>query len=83
MSLCLVHRKKENKEKLLIQAIGCNWCPSPFVSEDDHGVIRMFILIRQSTNSSCNATVVISVDDRFVVVYCVYIICDCNLSTVI
>ena len=83
MVLCPVHRKRENEEKLLIQAIGCSCCPSPFVTEDDHSVVRMFVLIRQSTNSSCNATVVISVDGHFVVVYCVCIICDCKLSTLI
>jgi len=81
MAVCLVHRKRENEEKLLIRAIGCSCCPSPFVSEDEHSVLRMFILIRHSTNSSCYATVVISVDDHFVVVYCVYIICDCSLCT--
>jgi hypothetical protein len=81
VALCLVHRKRENKEKLLIRAIGYSCGPSPFVSEDEHSVLRMFILIRQSTNSSCYATVVISVDDHFVVVYCVYIICDCSFST--
>ena len=52
----------------------------PLLSEDEHIAFRTFILIRQSTNSSC-ATVIISVDDNFVVVYCIYIICDCNLST--
>ena len=81
MALCLVHRKRENEEKLPIWAIGCICCPSPFVSEDEHIVLRMFILIGQSKNFSCYATVVISVDDHFVVVYCVYIFCDCNFPT--
>lgn len=83
MARCLVHRKRENKEKLFIWAIGCSCCPSPFVSEDEHSVHRMFILMRQSTISRCYAAVVISVDDHFVVLYCVYIICDFNLSAVI
>jgi hypothetical protein len=79
VALCLVHRKKEN-ERLLTRAIGCCCCLSAFVTEDKHSVLGMFVLIRQSTNSSFNATAVISVDDHFVMCISFVIVIDLHRS---